>query len=98
MLEFINIHLIDILDIILVALLIYQIYKLIRGTVAMSIFIGIIILYIIWLVVRTLHMELLSAIMGQVLGVGVLAIIIIFQQEIRRLHDGHDIVILGPED
>ena len=56
MLEFINIHLIDIVDIFLVALLIYQIYKLIRGTVAMSIFIGIIILYIIWLVVRTLHM------------------------------------------
>lgn len=92
MLEFINIHLIDILDIILVALLIYQIYKLIRGTVAMSIFIGIIILYIIWLVVRTLHMELLSAIMGQVLGVGVLAIIIIFQQEIRRflMHLGNN--------
>ena len=92
MLDFINIHLIDIIDILLVGLLIYQIYKLIRGTAAMSIFIGIIILYFIWLVVKTLHMELLSAIMGQVLGVGVLALIIIFQQEIRRflIHLGNN--------
>ena len=92
MLDFINIHWIDIIDILLVGLLIYQIYKLIRGTAAMSIFIGIIILYFIWLVVKTLHMELLSAIMGQVLGVGVLALIIIFQQEIRRflIHLGNN--------
>ncbi len=92
MLDFINIHLIDIIDIILVGLLIYQIYKLIRGTAAMSIFIGIIILYFVWLVVKTLHMELISAILGQVLGVGVLALIIIFQQEIRRflLHLGNN--------
>jgi len=92
MLDFINIHLIDILDILLVGLLIYQIYKLIRGTAAMSIFLGIIIIYFVWLVVKTLHMELLSAIMGQVLGVGVLALIIIFQQEIRRflIHIGNN--------
>ena len=92
MLDFINIHWIDIIDILLVGLLIYQIYKLIRGTAAMSIFIGIIILYFIWMVVKTLHMELLSAIMGQVLGVGVLALIIIFQQEIRRflIHLGNN--------
>lgn len=92
MLDFINLHLIDILDILLVGLMIYQIYKLIRGTAAMSIFIGIIILYFVWLVVKTLRMDLLSAIMGQVLGVGVLAIIIIFQQEIRRflLHLGNN--------
>lgn len=92
MLDFINIHLIDIIDILLVGLLIYQIYKLIRGTAAMSIFIGIIILYFFWLVVKTLHMELMSAIMGQVLGVGVLALIIIFQQEIRRflIHFGNN--------
>lgn len=92
MLDFINLHWIDILDILLVGLLIYQIYKLIRGTTAMSIFIGIIILYFIWLVVKTIHMELLSAILGQVLGVGVLALIIIFQQEIRRflIHLGNN--------
>lgn len=90
MLDFIHLQLIDILDIILVALLIFQIYKLIRGTAAMSIFIGIIILYFVWVLVNSMHMELMSSIMGQVLGVGVIALIVIFQQEIRRflLHLG----------
>lgn len=90
MIDFINIQWIDVLDILLVGLLIYQIYKVIRGTAAMSIFIGIIILYFIWVVVKALHMDLISAIMGQVLGVGVIALIVIFQQEIRRflLHLG----------
>ncbi|MFA6879946.1 MAG: TIGR00159 family protein, partial [Bacteroidales bacterium] len=84
MFDFINIQPIDIIDIILVGLLIYQIYKLIRGTPAMNIFIGIIVIYFVWVVVKALHMNLLSAILGQVLGVGVIALIVIFQQEIRR--------------
>ncbi len=85
-----NIQLIDIIDILLVGFIIYQIYKLIRGTAAISIFFGIIILYVTWIVVTALDMSLLSSIMGQVLGVGVIAIIILFQQEIRRflLHLG----------
>lgn len=93
MLDFLQLHFIDIIDILLVAVLIYYIYRLIRGTAAMSIFIGIILLYIIWLIVRSLHMNLLNAIMGQILGVGVIAIIVIFQQEIRRylLHLGQNI-------
>ena len=49
-----------------------------------SIFLGIITLYIIWAVVKALNMSLLSEIMGQVLGVGVIAIIVLFQQEIRK--------------
>ena len=90
MFSIINLQLIDIIDIILVGLLIFQIYKLIRGTAAINIFLGIIILYIVWIVVTALNMKLLSSIMGQVLGVGVIALIILFQQEIRRflLHLG----------
>lgn len=90
MFNFINIQLIDIIDILLVGLIIFQIYKLIRGTAAINIFLGIILLYIVWIVVTALNMNLLSAIMGQVLGVGVIALIILFQQEIRRflLHLG----------
>src|SRR5690554_2268853 len=84
MFDFIKIELIDIIDIVLVGVLIYQAYKLIRGTAAMNIFTGILVFYFIWLVVKALQMELLSAIMGQVMGVGVLALIILFQQEIRR--------------
>ncbi len=81
---FISIRVLDVIDIILVALLFYQIYMLIRGTVAINIFMGIFILYLIWLIVRALNMELLSSILGQIIGVGVIALIIVFQQEIRR--------------
>ncbi|HPW26051.1 MAG TPA: diadenylate cyclase CdaA, partial [Tenuifilaceae bacterium] len=70
--------------VVLVAFLLYQMYMLIRGTVAINIFVGIVLLYIFWLVVRALNMELLSSILGQIIGVGVLALIIVFQQEIRK--------------
>jgi uncharacterized protein (TIGR00159 family) len=74
----------DVIDIILVAILLYQLYKLIRGTVALNIFMGIAVVYVFWWVVKALKMELLSSIIGQVIGVGVIALIIVFQQEIRR--------------
>jgi len=81
---FIHIRLLDIIDIILVALLFYQLYMLIRGTVAFSITMGIAVIYIFWWAVRAMQMELLSTILGSVLGVGVIALLIVFQQEIRR--------------
>ena len=84
MLDFIKIELIDIIDIVIVAFLIYQGYKSLKGTSALTIFLGIILFYFIWLISKALNMELLSTIMGQVIGVGVLALIVIFQQEIRR--------------
>ncbi len=74
----------DIVDIVLVALILFQLYRLIRGTAAFSIFLGIFFIYLFWLVVRALNMELISALLGQVIGVGVIAIIIVFQQEVRR--------------
>ena len=81
---FIHIRLLDIIDIILVAMLFYQLYMLIRGTVAYSITLGIAAIYLFWWAVRALQMELLSTILGSVLGAGVIALIIVFQQEIRR--------------
>ena len=81
---FLHIRLLDVIDIILVALLFYQIYMLIRGTVAFNIMLGVVAIYIFWWAVRALKMELLSTILGSVLGVGVIALIIVFQQEIRR--------------
>jgi uncharacterized protein (TIGR00159 family) len=57
---------------------------LIKGSVALNIFIGIAIFYLMWLAVRALHMEMLSTILGQVMGVGAIALIIVFQQEVRR--------------
>lgn len=81
---FIHIRLLDIIDIFLVAILLYQLYMLVRGTVALNIIIVIAIIYLFWWVVKALQMELLSSIIGQVIGVGVIALIIVFQQEIRR--------------
>ena len=75
---------IDILDILLVAFLLFQFYKLLRGTVALRIFFGFLTFYLIYLVVSAFQMELLSNILGQFMGVGVLAVIVLFQQEIRR--------------
>jgi uncharacterized protein (TIGR00159 family) len=74
----------DIIDIVLVAFIMFQLYRLIRGTAAFSIFIAIFFIYLFWLVVKALNMELITALLGQVMGVGVIALIIVFQQELRR--------------
>jgi diadenylate cyclase len=79
-----HITILDIIDILLVAIILFQIYRIIRGTAAFSIFITIFFIYLFWLLVKALNMELISALLGQVIGVGVLALIIVFQQEVRR--------------
>jgi len=82
-----QIKVLDIIDILLVAIILFQLYRLIRGTAAFSIFIGIFFVYIFWLIVKALNMDLIGSILGQVIGVGVIALIIVFQQEIRRFLD-----------
>ena len=82
--DFFHFGWLDVVDILLVAVLIYQLYKLVRGTVAVNIFAGILAVYFLWYVVKALKMQLLSTILGQFIGVGVIAIIIVFQQEIRK--------------
>jgi len=72
------------IDIALVAALLYQVYKLLKGSVAIKIFLGFLSIYLIYLLVRALRMELLSSILGQFMGVGVIAAIIIFAPEIRK--------------
>lgn len=84
MLTFITIRFLDILDILLVAFLLYQLYRLIKGTVAFNIVLGMFSLYLVWLIVQALNMELLGSIMGQFIGVGVLALIVVFHPEIRK--------------
>ena len=81
---FLDLDIFDFLDILLVTALLYQLYKLVKGTVAIKIFIGLASTYLFWKLVGALQMELLSEILGQFIGVGVLAIIIVFQQEIRK--------------
>jgi uncharacterized protein (TIGR00159 family) len=88
--DFVNFSYIDILDILMVTFILYQVYKLIKGTAALNIFIAVILFYVMYLIVKALKMELMSMILGQFIGVGVIALIILFQQEIRRflLHVG----------
>jgi uncharacterized protein (TIGR00159 family) len=81
---FLEVSWVDIIDISLVSILLYQVYKLIRGSIAVNIFLGILALYLVYLIVRAAEMELLETILGQFMGVGVLAMIIVFQPEIRK--------------
>ena len=82
--ELFDIRIIDMIDIVLVAFLLYYIYKLIKGTVAINIFLGIVIVYAILKITELLEMEMLSKILGGFLGVGMVALVVVFQQEIRR--------------
>ncbi len=75
---------IDIIDVLLVALLLFQVYKLLRGTAALRILYGIIGVYLIWKLVSYLQMKLLSEIFGAFISVGIIALIVVFQPEIRR--------------
>ena len=84
MFDFIDITFIDVLDVLMVGLLIYWLIRVVRGTSAVNIFIGILLIYMVWIASRALGMKLLSFILGQVLGVGVVALLVIFQPEIRR--------------
>ena len=81
---FLNLSLADILDILLVAVLILVIFRWIKGSAAMSIFVAIVSLYVIRILVSTFDMKLTNAMIGTVLDVGVIALIVIFQPEIRR--------------
>jgi len=84
MLDFLDFSFLDALDILLVALLIYYIYKLLKGTVAINIFLGIAFIFLIWQITQILKMEMLSNILEYLLSGGVIALIIVFQQEIRK--------------
>lgn len=81
---FLEVGWVDFVDIALVGMLMYQVYKLIKGSIAVNIFLGILALYLMYLIVRAAQMELLATILGQFMGVGVLAMIILFQPEIRK--------------
>lgn len=81
---FLDLSWIDIIDILLVSVLLYQLYQLVKGSVAEKILLGGLAIFVFWLLVRALEMELLSTILGQFIGVGVIAALIVFQQEIRK--------------
>ncbi len=81
---FLPISLWDVLDVTIVGYLIYRVYLLLRGSIAFNIFIGIVIIYLLWWLVGMLKMDMLSMILSQFVNVGFIIIIIIFQPEVRR--------------
>jgi uncharacterized protein (TIGR00159 family) len=83
-LDFLKVNISDVVDIISVALLFYLLYRLIRGSAAFNIFIGLLLVYLLWKLVVLFRMELLSELFGQFISVGIIAIIIVFQPEIRQ--------------
>ncbi|MCC8410609.1 diadenylate cyclase CdaA [Mucilaginibacter sp. UR6-1] len=82
--SFVKVTVFDVLDVLLVAFIIYQLYNLIRGTIAANIFIGLALVCALYFVVRALNMQLLTGILGNFMNVGIIAVVVVFQQEIRR--------------
>ena len=87
--------LVDVLDVLLVAYVVYRIFRLVRGTAAIPIFLGLSVLYFVWKAVSYLGFNLLGDLLGQFAGVGVVALLIVFQQELRAflLHIGDQEVL-----
>lgn len=75
----------DIIDILFVAILLYQIYRLMRNTGAINIFLGVMVFVVIWfLIVKVFKLGLTGAIFNHVFSVGAIALVVLFQNEIRK--------------
>lgn len=74
----------DVIDVLIVGYLLYALYRLLRGSLAVNIMIGMTILYVIWWVVDALEMSLLNSVLSQFFNIGLIILIIIFQPEVRR--------------
>ena len=81
---FIPFTFVDVIDIVLVASLLFGLYRAMKGTSAPYIMVGIFVIYLVWILVKTFNLVLFSTILGQIISVGVIAILIIFQPEIRH--------------
>lgn len=79
-----SIRLLNVLDVLIVIFLAYQLYRLLKGSIAFKIFWGVVVVYLVYFIVRYLKMPLLTNILQTFINVGVIAIIVIFQPEIRR--------------
>src|SRR3954468_13564555 len=82
--QFITFGITDAIDILLVAIILYLAYNLVKGTSAINIFVGLALIYFAYIVIRAFDLELLTSILGKFVNVGVIAIMIVFQQEIRK--------------
>ena len=81
---FLNLTAIDVLDILMVTIILYVLFKWIRGSSAMNIFMAILLLLVVRVIVGSLNMKLMTSLMTTLFDVGFLALIVIFQPEIRH--------------
>jgi len=81
---FITFTVTDAVDVLLVAIMLYLLYNMVKGTSAVNIFIGLALIYVAWIIIRAFDLVLLSSILGKFINVGVIAVMVVFQQEIRK--------------
>ena len=75
----------DIIDIVLVALMLYYIYRVMHESRSLNVFVGIMVFILIWLTVsQVLEMRLMGSILDKLVSVGVIGLIVLFQEEIRK--------------
>ena len=75
----------DVIDVVLVALMLYYVYRLMKESRSLNVFIGIMVFVLIWLFVsQVLEMRLLGSILDKLVSVGVIGLIVLFQEEIRK--------------
>jgi diadenylate cyclase len=79
-----QIRFLDVIDILLVAFILYELYHLLKGSVSINMFFAIVVMFLIWRVTDALQMELLREILGAFFSVGIIALFIIFQPELRQ--------------
>jgi len=81
---FLQVDIWDVLDIIIVGVILYQLYRLLKGSIALNIFVGMVALFLSYQAFKALGMDLLSSILFQFINIGFVSLIIIFQPEVRR--------------
>ena len=79
-----EIRFVDILDVLLVALLIFELYRLVRGTNVLRIFWAVVAIYIFWRIADLFNMRFCSQIFGGIISIGIIALVIVFQPEVRK--------------
>jgi diadenylate cyclase len=79
-----KIRFLDVIDILLVAFILYELYNLLKGSVSINMFFAIVAMFFIWRITDALQMELLREILGAFFSVGIIALFIIFQPELRQ--------------
>ena len=91
---FLKLRWIDIVDILLVAILIYQIYNLVKGSAAINIFIGMLLIYLLWIFVKALDMQLFSGILGKFIDVG--GELTVLVEGDKRLFNQYGVIVVNP--